>query len=121
VLRRTRRAGRWVREAGAPDSRHRGGLPYDFAPILPRWHGCRPQTVELRYDRGVLTGTYRCACGAVADRTGAWRRRNTRRDHDPAGLCRSRMPQPVRTRVVVGISPHPGAHHHPRFHPLGRA
>ena len=69
----------------------------------------------------MLTGTYHRACGAVTYRTGAWRHRTTRRHRDPAGLCRSRMPQPVRTRVVAGISPHPDARHHPRFHPAGQA
>ncbi len=111
-----RRAGRWVREAGAPDVRHRGGLPWDVAPIPPRWHACQPQTVELHHEHGLLTGTGRCACGAVTDHTGAWHHRNTRRHRDPAGLRRHRMPQPVRTWVAAGSTPHPGARRHPRTH-----
>ncbi|HYZ07359.1 MAG TPA: hypothetical protein VE709_01955 [Pseudonocardiaceae bacterium] len=51
-----------------------------------------------------MTSSGHCARGAITDRTGMWRRRNTRRHPDPAGLCRSRMPQPVRTRLVAGIS-----------------
>ncbi len=106
-----RRAGRWVREAGAPDVRHRHGLPWDVE---------RPQTVELHREGGILTGTYHCACGAVTDRTGAWRFRNSRRQRDPAGLRGFRMPQPVRARVVAGIAPHPGARRHPPSHSSAR-
>lgn len=92
----------WVRQPNAPETRHRGGLPWDVAPIPPRWHSCRPQTVELYREGGVLTGTFRCACGAVTDRTGIWRRRNIRRRSDPAGLRGDpRTPQPVRTRAAA--------------------
>jgi hypothetical protein len=114
-------AGRWVREVGRPDVRHRYGLPWDAAPLPHRWHTCRPQTVELYREGGILTGTYHCACGAVTDRAGVWRHRNARRNLDPAGLRGSRMPQLVHTRVVAGIAPHPGARRHPRSHPLARS
>ncbi len=60
-------------------------------------------------------------CGVVTDRTGTWRLRNIRRHGDPAGLRRTRMPQPFRTPVVAGTVPYPGARHHRRSHPGGSA
>ncbi|MDQ3150683.1 MAG: hypothetical protein M3R63_02810 [Actinomycetota bacterium] len=68
-------------------------------------------------ETGVLTGICRCACGAVTDHTGAWRHRNTRGHHDPAGLRCPRTPQSVRPRVVADTIAHPSARHHPRSHP----
>jgi len=122
VLHRRRRAGQWARAGGGPDVRHRGRLPWDDAPIPRRWHACRPQTVKLHREHGVLTGSDHRAAGAVNNRPGGWRCRSTRRHRDPAGLCRrTRMPQPVRAQVVAGITPHPGARHHLRFHPAGSA
>jgi len=120
VLRR-RRAGRWMRTTGGPDVRHRSGLAWDVVPVPHPWHACRPQTVQLHHEGSLLTGSYYCPCGAVTDRPGGWCCRSTRRHRDPAGLCRSRMPQFVRTRVVAGTTRHSGARHHPRFHPVGRA
>ncbi len=114
------RAWRWMREPGAPGLRHRGGVPWDAMSVPHRWHACRPQTVELYREGRILTGTYHCACGAVTDGTGAWCFRNSRR-RDPAGLRSSRTPQPVRTRVVAGTVPHPGARHRLRSHPAGSA
>lgn len=93
-----------MRAGGGPDVQHRGELPWDVAPVPARWRSCQPQTVELYCEGGVVTSSGHCARGAITDRTGMWRRRNTRRHPDPAGLCRSRMPQPVRTRLVAGIS-----------------
>lgn len=117
---RPRRA-TWVRQANDPGTRHRGGLPWDLAPIPPRWHTCRSQTVELYREDGVLTGTFRCACGAVTDRTGVWHDRNTRRRSDPAGLRREpRTPQPVRARVAVPPR-RSGACRHPRSQLAGSA
>jgi len=83
-----------------------------------RWRACRPQTVQLSRDGGVLTGTYYCACGAVTDHTGRWVGRNShRRTSDPAGLRREpSTPQPDRARVAAGTTAHPGARRHPRTH-----
>jgi hypothetical protein len=97
-------------------------VPWDVVPIPYRWHVCRPQTVQLHRERGVLDGTYHCACGAVTDRTGAWRDRNSRRHRDPAGLCcdpkrrspsvrewwrqRLRVTLPAATRVPTGQARH---------------
>jgi hypothetical protein len=117
VLFGRRRAGRWMREPGAPDLRHRGGIPWDAAPIPHRWHACRPQTVQLYGEHGVLTGTCRCACGAVTDRTGTWRFRNTRRQRDPARPRRARIPRPGHLQAVADTAPHPGARHRLRAHP----
>ncbi len=119
---RARERSRWTREPGNPDVRHRGGVPWDVVPIPYRWHVCRPQTVQLHRERGVLDGTYHCACGAVTDRTGAWRDRNSRRHRDPAGLCcdpkrrspsvrewwrqRLRVTLPAATRVPTGQARH---------------
>ncbi|MDQ3152973.1 MAG: hypothetical protein M3R63_15105 [Actinomycetota bacterium] len=90
-------------------------MPWWAARIPPRWHTCRPQTVQLHRDRGVLTGTFHCACGAVTDHSGRWRGRNTRRSVDPAGLrCGRSTPQSVRARVAADAAPHPGARRHPR-------
>ena len=99
-------ARRWVRQADAPDIRHRHGVPWHAAPSPRRWHACRPQTIELYRDGLVFSGTLHCACGAVTDSTGRWRYRNSRRFTDPAGLCRDpRTPQPVRGRVAAAPSP----------------
>ncbi len=87
-----------------------------YAARLPhRWHTCRPQTVELRRDGALLTGTYHCGCGAVTDSDGIWRQRNSRRSPYPAGLCREpESPQTVRTRVAAAR--HSRARRHPRIH-----
>ncbi|MGH3813242.1 MAG: hypothetical protein ACRDUV_12400 [Pseudonocardiaceae bacterium] len=112
---RARERSQWTSEPGNPDVRHRGGVPWDVAPVPYRWHACRTQTGELRREGGVLDGTCCCACGAVTDRAGAWRHRNCRRHRDSAGLCCDPdTPQPVRARVAAGISPHPGARRRPR-------
>ncbi len=117
---RPRRA-TWVRQPNAPDTRHRGGVPWDLAQIPPRWHACRPQTIELHRDGGLLTGTYRCACGAVTDCTGAWRHRNIRRRSDPAGLRYDPgTPQPVRAGAAAP-PPRSGLCCHPRSQPAGTA
>ncbi|MDQ3275356.1 MAG: hypothetical protein M3Q39_10100, partial [Actinomycetota bacterium] len=65
--RRSQRSGArtWITDAADIDTRHRHGVPWWAARIPPRWHTCRPQTVQLHRDRGVLTGTFHCACGAV--------------------------------------------------------
>ena len=119
---RARERSRWTREPGNPDVRHRGGVPWDVVPIPYRWHVCRPQTVQLHRERGVLDGTYHCACGAVTDRTGAWCHRNSRRHRDPAGLCCDpETPQPVRARMVAAASSRHAARRHPRSHRAGPA
>ncbi|MPZ67292.1 MAG: hypothetical protein GEU83_17905 [Pseudonocardiaceae bacterium] len=73
--------------------------------------------MRLFRDGGLLTGSCYCACGAVTDHTGRWTGRNAQRHTpDPAGLRRETpTPQPVRSRVVAGTTPHPGARHHPRI------
>jgi hypothetical protein len=67
-------------------------------------------------------GTCRCACGAFTDRTGRWVGRNSRKNAlDPAALRSDpETPQPVRTRVAVGM-PDPGALRHPRSHQTDQA
>lgn len=110
----------WIPDAHDSNTRHRYGLPWWAVRMPHRWHSCRPQTVVLFRDGGVLTGIYYCACGAITDHTGHWQSRNTRRHaSDPAWLCREpRTPQPDRARVVAGTTPHPGARRHPRIHRL---
>ncbi|MPZ67286.1 MAG: hypothetical protein GEU83_17875 [Pseudonocardiaceae bacterium] len=109
----------WIPDSGDTSIRHRYGMPWWAARLPPRWHACRPQTVQLYRDGGLLTGSCHCACGAVTDHTGRWTGRNTRRHGpDPAGLRRDpRTPQPVRARVAADATPHPGARHHPRIQP----
>jgi hypothetical protein len=106
----------WIPDAGDTSIRHRYGVPWDVTHIPHRWHACWPQTVQFYRDRGVLTGTFHCACGAITDHIGRWVGCNTRRNAlDPAGLrCGPATPQLVRARAAAGTAPHPGARRHPR-------
>jgi hypothetical protein len=107
----------WVPDAHSSNIRHRLGMPWWAVRAPGRWHACRPQTVQLYRDGGVLTATFYCACGAVTDHTGRWHGRNSRRSADPAGLRRDpRTPQPVRARMAAGAAPHSGARRHPSTH-----
>ncbi len=92
-------------------------MPWWTVRVPHLWHSCRPQTVRLYRDGGLLTGTCYCACGAVTDHTGRWHGRNIRRHTpDPAGLRRDpATPQPDRARVAAEPAAHPGARHHPRI------
>lgn len=94
-----------------------------------RWHSCRPQTVQLYCDGGLLTGTYYCACGAATDPTGRWHGRNTRRYTPEVVLRRDNLtPQPVRARVAADVVTHrpsplacpPGSRHEPDPRPRAR-
>ncbi len=104
----------WIPDIHDSGTRHRHGMPWWAMRVPHRWHACRPQTVVLFRDGGVLTGACHCACGAVTDHTGRWHGRNSRRSTNPVGLCRGpRTPQSVRARVVAGAAPHPGVRRHP--------
>ena len=116
-----RRVGRWVREVGAPDTRHRDGGPWDIASVPSRWHACRPQTVELHCDRGVLTGTYT----APAARSQTTPSRGATATPDDTPTRPGRAAPERRSPSVRGwwrASPlTPGACHHLRSHPAAPA
>lgn len=108
-------AGRtWLPNVEDTTIRHRHGVPWWAARVPYRWHACRPQTVHLYSDGGVLTSTCYCACGAVSDHTGRWHGRNRRRSaRSTDSRHHAPTPQPAHSRVAAGAAPYPGARRHP--------
>lgn len=64
---------------------HRGGVPWDEAPLPPRWHRCYPHSGVWHHTE-METWLERCPCGGRRIEGRPWTARNSCRDRGFAAL-----------------------------------